>query len=1163
MKGFGTFAFLIVAVILVLSPLASAQDTGRIVGVVTDSTGAVIPMAKVVVTNVGTNASKALTTNEQGRLTANDLQPGEYRVEIEAQGFKRFVQTPVTVRVADSVEISAKLELGAASESVTITGEAPLLETATSAVGEVIDRKLVLDLPLNERQAFSLILLTPGVTANRQISNAAQPFNRAGNFSVSGGRGDSNEILLDGTPNTVTEGSTGAFRAVTIFPTVEGTQEFKVQSNTYAAEFGGSGGGVINIVTKSGTNAFHGAMFEFLRNSKFDSNGFFANKSNIPLASFKRNQFGAAVGGPVLLPKLYNGRNKSFFFVSWESLIQRGGLPFTTTVPTALQRAGDFSQTFNAQGNKVIMYDPSTTTYNAATGTYTRTPFAGNVIPSTSINPIAANFMKMFPLPNGSGLPFTNASNFNETLTQPIQDHRVDIRGDQNLGDKHHLFGSYALGRRTWQEPNAYGTIGDPMARTYPSNPTSIKLGYLYMISPSWVAELRYAYNHLYFAQQPASSGYDITQLGFSQSLATQEQSKEFPRLTFSDLTGTLAGLGHTSNTMHGDQNSTIYAGSLSRVTGNHTLKFGTELRRDAITDRLTLSPGDLGFGFSHTFTQGPNALAASTTAGSSIADALLGLADTSSSSRLSLAIPNVVHSWQQAYYVQDDWRVAQRLTLNVGMRWDLQFPMVEDDNNLDWFNPGVASPIASQVPGLNLKGAVLFASGSQRNDWNTNMHDFSPRVGLAYKITDKWVLRTGYGIFFAPAPYGASANIGVGYSQTNSYIGTINGATPIATISNPFPNGIVFPFGMGASPSPGVNLGAAMTYTEPTEPTPSVQQWNVTIQRQIGQWWLVEGRYAGAKGSHTPDVGYYLTQLQPSQLSPQVNQLVTNPFYGVVTVGALAQPTVKYGQLITAFPQYSSVEVSNPTSASSIYHSAQLKVEKRFSHDFTFLMGYTFAKLIDDCSGIESWLDPSTGHQNGYDRRADRSLADEDVSQRLLYSFSYGLPFGKGRQIGSGWSRGINAALGGWQVTGILTFETGVPLGLSTTDTAYSGNGGILRPNWNGISAKLSGSAESRLNGYFNTADFSQPAMYTFGNVSRTLPDVRGPGVENLDFAIYKDLQIAERYHLQIRGEAFNLANRVQFANPDTNLQDTTFGDILTQQNSPRQIQVSMRFSF
>jgi TonB dependent receptor len=769
--------------------------------------------------------------------------------------------------------------------------------------------------------------------------------------------------------------------------------------------------------------------------------------------------------------------------------------------------------------------------------------------------------MALFPDPTGLGLPFTHASNFNKAFTQRVDDSRVDVRVDQNFGFKQRVFGSYALDRRTFQNPNVYGNIADPEQFVYPSDPTSVKAGYLYTINPQWVGEFRYAYNHLYFAQQPGSLGYDITQLGFPQSVATREQAKQFPRLTFSDLTGTLPGMGPASNTMSGYQNSNVFLGSVSHITGNHALKFGTQFRRD-YANRFTISPGDLGFAFSRTFTQGPNALAASTTAGSSIAAALLGLADTASGSRLSLATPRLTHNWQQAYYIQDDWRVSRRLTLNLGVRWDLQFPMVEQNNNLDWFNPNLPSPIASQVPSLNLKGTFQFAAGDKRNTWQTNMHDLAPRVGLAYRLTNNLVLRSAYGVFYGPHVYGVSDSVGSGYSQSTPFISTVDGATTIGTISNPFPNGYVLPFGLGATPTPAVNLGLGITYFEPHAPTPYTQQWNFDLQRQIGQSLMVEAGYSGMKGTHLPDPGYFLTQLQPSQLGPQINQQVANPFVGIITVGALAQPTVRAAQLLTQFPQYTSVQVQLPTQARSSYNAMLLKAVKRFSNDLTFVASYTVSKLIDDGSGIQTFLEPATGHQNAYNRRLDRSISDQDVPQRFVLSFTYGLPFGKGKMIGGNWSRPLNVILGGWQATGILTLQKGIPLSITTTDTSQSG-GPVLRANNNGVSAELSGAPEDRLKQYFNTSVFSQPAPFTFGNVGRNLPDVRGPGRRSLDFAIYKDVGIRERLHLQIRGEVFNLTNTPEFNNPDTNLQSPTFGAITSQFNQPRQIQVSLRLAF
>ncbi len=1147
-----------VCALLALLVSASAQEAGRLAGLITDSAGAPVNGAAIVITNVRTNLTSAYLSNEQGRFTSAGLRPGEYNVSVEMQGFKRFLQTGVVVRVGDDIELPIRLELGVVSESVTVTGETPLIQSNTSAVGEVIEHQLISDLPLNERQPFSLVLLTPGVIPNRQITNAAQPFNRAPNFSISGGRGDSNEIMLDGTPDTMPEGSTGAFKAIATFPTVEGTEEFKVQTNSMAAEYGGSGGGVINIVTKSGTNQYHGALFEFLRNSAMDSNDFFSNRNGIPLASFKRNQFGLAFGGPVIVPRLYNGKNRTFVFVSMEYLYQLGGIALSTTVPTPLQKTGDFSQTLNAQGNLIRIYDPATTTFNTATNTYTRMPFPGNIIPRDRFNPISAKFISLFPDPLSNGLPFTGASNYNRSYTRRIQDPRGDARLDQNFGDKYRIFFAIALDKRSWQNPNVYGTIGDPVMGKLPTAPASGRLGYQYTISPAWVAEVRTAYNHLWFAQYPGSQGYDITQVGFAQSLRNNLQAPQFPRLTFSDLSGGTTGLGWTTQYIQGTQDSNIFTGNISHITGNHAVKFGAMFRRDQL-NRFVVGTGDLTFAFARTYTQGPNALAASSTAGSSIASALLGLPD---SGGISISTRAVTHNWQQAYYVQDDWRVSRRLTVNAGIRWELQFPMVEDNNNLNWFDPNAASPIAAQFPGLNLKGAVVFAGQDKRNPWLANLHDFAPRVGLAYSFSDKLVLRSGYGVFYGPHPYDVSGNRGSGYSQTTPYVASIDGAIPIANISNPFPNGFVLPFGLGATPSAAVNLGLGINFFEPHSPTPNVQQWNFGLQRQFGKSLMVEAGYDGMKGTHLPDVGYSLTQLRLDQLGPDITRAVPNPFRGLITVGTLSNPTVRAGQLLTPFPQYSSVGVTTPTAASSSYHALLLKAVKRFSNDLTFLLAFTASKLIDDSSGTATFLEPASPHQDAFNRRADRSISDQDVSQRLVYSVSYGLPFGKGKAIGGRWPSAVNALVGGWKVNGILTLQTGIPLSITTTNTSQANNA-VLHPNNNGSSAALDGPAVGRLNQYFNTSVFSQPAPYTFGNTGRNLPDVRGPGLRSLDFALNKEVRIHESLHLQIRGEAFNLTNTPGFNNPDTNLQSPTFGAITSQFNQPRQIQVGLRLAF
>jgi len=614
--------------------------------------------------------------------------------------------------------------------------------------------------------------------------------------------------------------------------------------------------------------------------------------------------------------------------------------------------------------------------------------------------------------------------------------------------------------------------------------------------------------------------------------------------------------MGHSSNTQEGKQNSNIITGSLSKNSGKHALKFGTDLRRDH-ANRFVISPGALSFTFTRLFTQGPNPLAASVNAGNSIASALLGHAETG---RMALATRRFTRSWYQAFYAQDDWRVNSKLTLNIGLRYDLQFPMIEQNNNLNFFDPNAATPL--RVPGLTLRGATSFADGKKKNPWNRNNLNFAPRFGLAYQATRNTVLRTAYGIFYSPHPYGTSDNVGNGFSTQTPNVGTVDNVTPVGSLANPFPNGYVLPFGAGASPTPLANLGLGITFFEPDSPTPYIQQWNFQVQRQVGQTMALDAGYVGSKGTHLPDVGYFPSQLRAEQLNPSINEQVANPFFGIINVGTLAAARVPRRLLLGPFPQHTQVGVQFPVAASSIYHSVQLKVTKRFSSDLSLIGAYTGAKLIDDSSGTMTWLEPASGHQDGYNRRLDRTVSDQDISQRFVLTFAYTLPFGRGRSIGTNWSGLADRLLGGWQANGIWVMQTGIPLALTTTNTAFAGNA-VLRPNNNGRSARFEGAPQTRLARFFDTSVFSQPAPFTFGNVSRTLPDVRGPGLRSLDFSIFKNINFREGVYLQFRSEAFNLTNTPEFNNPETNLQSPAFGRITSQRNRSRQVQFALRLVF
>ena len=1148
-----TRSFLIALILIsgVSLPAFSQTQTGRIWGTVTDSSGAVVPGATVTATNSGTGLAKTFATDERGRFVFTDLHPGEYQISTEVPGFKRFVRTGIVLHVTDGVEIPIRLELGALTEEVSVTAQTPLLNTATSALGEVVENKMITELPLNGRQTLSLVMLVPGVAPNRMMNDPTSPFNMRNNFSIGGARGDTNELLLDGAPNTLPEGSTGAMTAVAVFPSVDSTQEFKVQSNAYSAEYGRTGGGVINIVTKSGTNAFHGTVYEFLRNSVLDSNNFFNNMNHVPLASFKRNQFGGTIGGPMRIPGVYNGKNRTFFFFSWESLLERGGSTYSYSVPTLLERAGDFTQTFDATGKPVTIYDPATTAFNPTTKTYTRVPFSGNKIPQSRMDPIALKVLSFYPEPNAAGQAFTHAQNFIKSPTVPLDEHKYDVRIDHQISPKQSFFGRFSFGNYTYTIPNIYGNIADEWSSRWPSNYRSVSFGSVYSFGPKYLVDLKYSYNYLYFGQEPESRGYNLTQLGLPQYLYDNSQVHIFPRFTFSGY----GAFGFSQNTQWGRQESHSGLMSLSRISGNHVTKIGGDIRMNRAS-RFANSRGSSGYAFARDFTQGPNPLVASTSAGNAIASALLGAV---SSGTINIAKNPATQNWYDGIYIQDDWRITQKLTLNLGLRYDLEWPFTERFNNISWFDNTLPSPIAAQVPSLNFGGAVTFATPEKRTPWEVKTKNFAPRVGLAYQITEGTVIRSGYGIFYVPNVYGTSDNTGSGFSQSTAMLTTIDSVTPIGKLSDPFPSGFI-PV-LGPKGGPGTNIGSSMSWFDRKAAPPYVQQWNLNIQRRIGSTLVVDVAYSGTKGTHIPDRGFALNQIQPSQMGPETILSVDNPFYGVITTpgSILAAPKIVKRQLMATYPQYTSNSLTYPLAASSIYHALQLKLIQRFSKNASFLISYTKGKNIDDSSGLMTWLEPASAHQNVYNRRADRSISDQDIAQRFVASFNLVLPFGRDGRYGRGWSPVVNGFLGGWQINGILSFQSGIPLSLTTTNSSYSNNS-VLRPNNNGTSAKLDNPTISQ---WFDRAVFSQPPNFSFGNVGRNLPDVRGPGQRNLDFSLFKNIKFAETRYIQFRSEVFNLTNTPEFDNPDTSLQSSTFGRILSQRNRPRQIQFGLKIIF
>jgi hypothetical protein len=561
--------------------------------------------------------------------------------------------------------------------------------------------------------------------------------------------------------------------------------------------------------------------------------------------------------------------------------------------------------------------------------------------------------------------------------------------------------------------------------------------------------------------------------------------------------------------------------------------------------------------------TQGPNPNAASSTAGNALASLLLGVG---SSGSMTLNYKDVAtKSSYYAWYVADDWKISSRLTLNIGLRYDLQTPRTERYNRMNYFDPTVASPLAGPAGLPNLVGGLEFVgvNGNGRSQFPLQTNNIAPRFGFAYRATKHLVVRGAYGIFYANSLASAGGTVGnFGFRADTPYVGSVDGLTPSTYISNPFPSGFVLPVGssQGLLSSIGTAIDAPLTNTK----TPYTENWNFNVQYDLPGGILVQAGYVANRGLQLNQSGegtYNLNQLTPAQLAlgNQLQKNVPNPFSGLITVGALSGKTVPYSSLITAFPQFPQVYPLYLTGSSSNYQSLQVKAEKRFSKGMSFLLTYTFDKAMDDYSIIAN-AGQSADLQNIYNRRGEWSQSPNDVPQALNLTFVYEIPVGRGRLLGKNWNHLTDALLGGWQVNGIMTLQSGMPLALSTQDTSHAG-GAVLRPNSNGQSAALGGSVESRLNEYFDTSVFSQPAPFTFGNTGRTI-NVLGPGPHNLDFSAFKNFHIKERANLQFRAEFFNFTNTPTFGMPDVVLSDTTFGRI-SSAGSPRQMQFALKLLF
>ena len=1122
---------------LVLFPsiLFAQSYTGTIVGTLKDTSGGVIPHATVTIINEQTERQESVTTDLEGRYTSVPLPPGQYRVEAGLPGFRRAARTDITVQVNTTVVIDFTLELGQMTDQVEVRADATLLETSTGTVGKVVDNRRILELPLNTRNVYSLIFLTPGVAGS--IGNNYNSMS----YTVNGARPTMMDTVIDGV--TASFPTVNGFTGISVFPSVDAIQEFKVLGANYPAEYGRSLGSVLNVVYKSGTNEFHGSAYEFFRDSAFDANNFFAKRAGQPLGDFRRSQFGGVAGGPIQ-------RSRTFYMASFEGLRERRHSQTTTTVPTLAQRRGDFSQTFAQNGQLIRIFDPFTTRPNPSGSGFVRDQFTGNVIPVNRMDPVALQVLQYYPLPNQPGDPVTGTQNYFATGSARLNVDNIDGRVDHQFSNSQKFFARYSY-RRTHSAPATLfpAEIAIAEGRVNEQNLAhNFVADYSRTISNSTVLGARLGFARTLFIFDNQGLGFRPSSLGLPASIDANVDRLMFPRFGVSGMV-TLGGNDHRYNAFM----SYTAAASLTKVRGGHALKAGFEGRMLRVNVWEARSAGT--FNFRANETQGPNPTTASSTVGFGFASFLLGTGQPN-----DVLIQNwknvASNSFYWAGYAQDDWRLGSRLTLNLGVRYDIDVPRTERYNRMNYFDPDARSPLADVVPAFpDLRGGVVFVGvdGRSRYQYNWDTNNIAPRLGLSYQVDPKTVVRAGYSHIYGPSNQGAQGTVGpFGFRTENLWVTTIDGITPLNTLRNPYPNGF--------QPSPGASQGlltqAGANLQAPLRDTPSpwTIQYNVNVQRELPWALFVEVAYVGTRGydlSRVGEGGLSLNQLDPRYMSlgSELNQQVPNPFYGIVNNGVLTQPTVSRAQLLRPYPQFTDIIPLYSSGAKSRYHALQMTGRKRLSHGLMFEGSYTFARASEI----------GMSHQNSYDIEASWALASYDITHRFVMSYLYELPFGRNRRFASGAPALVNAIIGGWQFNGITTLQSGTPLSITANPTAGI-FGARTQPNNNGQAPRLDGPVDQRLNRYFDTSVYSQPAAFTFGNEPIFSPLLRAHGVRNFDLSLFKNFDVRQKITAQFRIEALNAFNHVQFSAPNTSVTSSSFGVISGQANAPRQLQFGLK---
>ena len=1124
-------------------PTWAQVTTGTILGTVRDQSGAAITGATVTITDLAKGTSSQYQTDQTGDFNVPFLIPGTYSVAVAKEGFKRAIEPNVILDVDQKARVDFTLEVGQVSQTLEVYAAAPLVQSESSELGQVVAQKQVQDLPLNGRNFAQLVDLVPGVTAGQPGENlsGSSSFNprAASDFNALGSQANTNAWLIDGIDD-----NEWTFNTVMVQPSVESIAEFKVLTGTFSAEFG-RGAGIVSVSTRSGSNAFHGEAFDYLRNSFMDARNYF-NPTTQPQPAYRRNQFGGALGGRIIKDKL-------FFFMDYYGQRSLKGIVNLNSVPTAQERVGNFSNYTNSAGKVITVYDPLSTVL--VNGTYVRTPLPNNIMPASEINPVGFNVASIYPLPQTAG----SFNDFVSAANQIIDDNGGNARLDYRISDKDSAFFRYSYEDFIQTSPNpltggsgtcclptpsfaaAQFNLGPYVAGVQNTTLAAqgAALNETHLFSPTLLNEVRTGYSRTNPFTFQSDFGHDsATSLGI-QGINVSQFATGIPNIQIGSSCGaefTCLQGGQAFLPANPRQTNIQFEDTLSWTKGKHTLKFGFRyIHEMASPFTNTTTRGQ--FTFNDNFTNNPQSPSGT---GSGLAALLFGFPN--SGSRNYLQTPYYVGNGEWAGFFQDDWKVTPRLTLNLGIRYDVFTPDTEIRNRLANFDWNTLSYVYAGVNGVSDSAGI-----------QTRYGDLGPRVGFAYDVFDKGttVLRGGYGIVYFPDPFSASDELGqqppFTVSQTFSdqtyYAGSAysnvctptsmpNGCLPL--ISNPFPQGVTtIPESVMMNTASLNAVAPALIGHQANNLTPYMESYSFDIERQIGGSGMAEVGYAGSRGIHLT-YAYNPDEVEPG------------------TPGVDSAPSIQSRRLIQPLNNISTWVQEDERNMSN-YNSLQAKFTQRYSHGVSALLSYTYSRSLDYGGSAASGGGAVGNPQTVTDLKAGYGPSGFDQMHRFVGSFTYELPFGPGRQY---LSTGVASHIvGGWNVDGIVTFASGLPFSVSLNSGVNFG-----APSWpNRIASGVLPNPQPSL--WFNTAAFVAPPFNTYGNAARGV--LYGPATADWDLSLSRVFRFTERVGFHLRLDAFNAFNTPNFGEPNTAIGSPTAGVITSTVIDNRDIQVSGKIVF